>query len=383
MGDCLLTTIIARQIKEVDFPGCHLTWVIGDRFREVLNNNPHVDEVVTVSAGKERSSFMSARYGVRAFVAAMAESGKRFDKVFVLDLDEKNMAFLWGTCRSIYMRMYHELYGHRVTVSPEPVVVLADSEVEKVHAFCHKNKLDEPGAFPILIEYSPNSGQSIMNKERALSLAEGLVAKFPHVLCVLSSKEPVCAKSSRIIDGSELSYRENAELINHCRLLVGANSGITWLNASTWSKKIPMVQDVVMDFTDNLTGLSFSVEMDYKNVGASTENLIELRSVDFDALFECVCDVVGSSFAEAKAKHAEIQVPVSEYMYQCYATKHKTDGSVGGVSFGGLPNARTCNNLTVRLFDFLPFLSIKRKKNQVRVRLFGIPLLKIKERSLR
>jgi len=383
MGDCLLTTTIARQIKEVDYPGCHLTWLIGERFREVLDNNPHVDEVVTVPTGNDRFSFVSARQGVRACVAAMIASGKSFDKVFVVDLDEKNMSWLWGTCRSIYFRIYHELYGHRVTVSPEPVIVLTDSEVQKVRAFCHKNKLDESSAFPILIEYSPNSGQSPMSKERALALAEGLIAKYPHVRCVLSSKEPVRAKSDRIIDGSELSYRENAELLNHCRLLVGANSGITWLNASTWANKIPMVQDVVADFTDIQTGLSFSVEMDYKNVGASTEHLIELRSATFEVLLQCVCDVVESSFAAAKSKHAEMQIPVSEYMYRCYAIKHRADGTGEEGPFVGQAHVNVVNNLTIQLFDILPILSIRRKKSQTRVRLFGVPFLKIKERVRR
>ncbi len=43
-GDCLYATAIARQIK-VDFPGCHLTWAIGSLSRQVLANNPDIDQV--------------------------------------------------------------------------------------------------------------------------------------------------------------------------------------------------------------------------------------------------------------------------------------------------------------------------------------------------
>ena len=43
-GDCLFATLVARQIKR-DHPGCHLTWVIGDKFASILDGNPHVDAV--------------------------------------------------------------------------------------------------------------------------------------------------------------------------------------------------------------------------------------------------------------------------------------------------------------------------------------------------
>jgi ADP-heptose:LPS heptosyltransferase len=380
MGDCLLTTTIARQIKEVDYPGCHLTWVVGERFRGVLDNNPHVDEVVVVPTGKSQSSFMMARFGVRAFVDEMIADGAQFDKVFVLDLDEKNRSQMWGTCRSIYFRTYHELYGNRVTVSPEPVIVLSEAEVLNVKAFCAKNKIDAIDAYPIIIECSPRSGQSPMTPEFARDLAERLIEKYPNVRCVLSSNKSIKTTSDRIIDGSAISYRENAELLNHCKLLVGANSGITWLNASTWARKIPMVQNVVADFSDDSTSLSYSVEMDYKNMGCSTENLIELRSADVGAVFQCVARIMDSSFKETKAQYAEIRVGVSEYMYRCFAIKSANDAKE---KYDGV-NRQACASVAcdrvVKLFDCLPILSLKRRRNQVRVKLLGIPILKIIER---
>lgn len=379
MGDCLLSTIIARQIKEVDYPGSHLTWVVGDRFKEVVENNPHVDEIIVLPVGKERDAFMSLRYSVRAYVDELVREGRVFDKIIILDLDEKNAPYLWGTCRSIYFRLYHEIYGQKVTVSPEPVIRLKEGEVKKVRDFCREHGLAD--AYPILIEYSPNSGQSMMNKQLAVELANKLIEKYPHVKCVLTSHERIATESAQIIDGSVLSYRENAELLNHCKLLIGANSGITWLNASTWAKKIPMIQSVVSDFSDNSTELSFSVEMDCKYVGDSTENLIELRSPAFEELYKCVCEVVDSSFDEVKSKHKEIETPASEYMYRFYQRKHKSNlNSAARCESDGQKTSvfPAFAKLKVSLFNFFPLATMRQKRHQIDIKILGIPFLKIK-----
>ncbi|MEI8205638.1 MAG: hypothetical protein WCG03_02050 [Kiritimatiellales bacterium] len=376
MGDCLLTTTIARQIKEIDYPGCHLTWVIGERFKEVIENNPHVDEVIVLPMHPS----VSLRYGVRAYVDELKSEGKVFDKTMVLDLDAKNAPHVWGTCRSIYFRIYQEVYGHRVTVSPEPVICLREDEVGRVKTFCRNHEIDGLNSYPILIEYSPASGQSMMDQETALDLAVKIVEKYPHVKCILSSKDRIKTPSAQIIDGSILSYRENAELLNHCKLLVGANSGITWLNASTWSKKIPMIQDVMADFTDNNTEISFSVEMDCKCVGASTKNLIELHSPTVDELYKCVCEVIDSSFDEVKSKYKGIDTPVTEYMYRFYESKHKLNlmGTERKKPLSQTSVFPAYAKLKFYIFNLIPIMTMRQKRGQINIKLFGIPFLKIK-----
>jgi len=46
-GDCLMATTVARQIKN-DYPGCHLTWAISRQCKQVIENNPFVDEIWSV-----------------------------------------------------------------------------------------------------------------------------------------------------------------------------------------------------------------------------------------------------------------------------------------------------------------------------------------------
>lgn len=357
LGDCLLTTTIARQIKEVDYPGCHLTWLVGDMFAQVLVNNPHVDEVVPIPLPYENGAVIRARRQVPDIIDGMFRDGRRFDKVFTFDLGENSpqdrLAF--GTFRSIYFRIYLELYRRRVTVAPEPVLVLGKDEVAKVAEFVARHGLNDGACYPVLIECEPRSMQSKMNSKRALALAGKLVEEFPKVTCILSRKEPLKTGNSRIIDASELSYRENAELLRHCQLLVGANSGITWLNASTWAKEIPMVQNVSSSF--NNVGISYSVEMDYRSVGASTENLIELDDADDDTLHGCVKYVLTNSFQEAKKVYPERAGSMVDYLAPHYLKKR-----FGRDTISDGCRSQEFTKTKYRLFGFIPVMTVRKTK---------------------
>src|SRR5882757_6463460 len=46
-GDCLYATTIARQIKQ-DHPGCHLTWAIADYCKNIILNNPYIDDTLVI-----------------------------------------------------------------------------------------------------------------------------------------------------------------------------------------------------------------------------------------------------------------------------------------------------------------------------------------------
>ena len=67
-GDCLFATLIARQIKR-DHPGCHLTWVIGDKFASILEGNPHIDAVYKIALGSRQEAFSSGWEKAKIWVA--------------------------------------------------------------------------------------------------------------------------------------------------------------------------------------------------------------------------------------------------------------------------------------------------------------------------
>lgn len=46
-GDCLYATTVIKQLK-IDHPDCHITWAIADKYKSILNLNPHVDQVCAI-----------------------------------------------------------------------------------------------------------------------------------------------------------------------------------------------------------------------------------------------------------------------------------------------------------------------------------------------
>lgn len=288
-GDCLLVTPIARQIKEVDYPGCHLTWMIGTRHKQVLLNNPYIDEIIDVpiSSAEDRKK-------IPVFLDDLKKKGFFFDKIVVTDLIADNYKYFYCTLRTSFFRTY----GKPLTVSPEPVISLLPEEVERVADFARKHGLTDGGCYPVLFECSPLSCQSTMNVEKAIKISRRVIASYPQVKFILSTKDKLPDADDHIIDGSVLSWRENAELTKYCKLLVGCSSGITWLNMSDWAAKIPTVQSISNNFMDGV--ISPSLEIDLMYLGLSTEKVIEFVDPEDEKLIDCICWVIKDSFAGAK-----------------------------------------------------------------------------------
>jgi hypothetical protein len=285
MGDCLLVTTIARQIKEVDYPGCHLTWMIGKQYKDLLLNNPYVDETIVVDASRDD------RNKIPFFVESANQS---FDKIFITDFFIENYRHFFGTTRSAFFRTY----GKKIVVPVEPLIFLTDREVTRVASFVKKHGINDADCYPILVEFAPQSKQSNMDFAMARRVATNMIREHPKTKFIFSSKEPLPDKSDTIIDASVLSWRENAELTKYCKLLLGASSAITWLNTSNWAAKIPMIQFLRSEYMWGV--LSPSVELDFMYWGLSTDGLIEITDGNEDELVDCLCRIVGQSFDDAR-----------------------------------------------------------------------------------
>lgn len=363
IGDCLLVTTVAKQIKERDYPNCHLSWMILDKCKQVIENNPYVDEVIPIY----EDSIVEARTKISQFIKELEKQGKTFDKIIITDNDISNKKIWFGPLRSMYHRVYQELTGNKITISPEPVIYLSDSEKQKADEFAKKHKLDEEDCISILFECMPQSGQSTMTLEKALKIASKFVKKYPNLKFVLSSKDSFQSPNKNIIDGSELSYRENAQLINHCKLLIGVSSGITWLNTSNWSNKIPMIQ-YIKRYEDYFPTFSASALLDFKTLGESTENLIELYCTSDDKnLTDCISDILENSFQQAKLNFPLESVSPTEYLGKMYVAQNCTE------------DEDKKYKTKMYFLGVIPIkVTVKEYNSKRKISLLGIPILKEK-----
>lgn len=300
-GDCLYATAVARQIK-VDYPGCHLTWAVGSMCRDIIEGNPDVDAVWEFPVAGH--SEMTAAWEKFYAEAAAARNRGEYDELFLTQISPDNFRNFDGTVRASIFRGY----PGAITVPVAPVVRLSPEQVARVAAFVERNGLRDQKRV-ILFEFASMSGQSFAGPEFALAVSAEILARVPDARIVLASHLPVSATDSRIIDGSVLSFKENAELTKYCALLIGCSSGLSWLCTSDWAKPLPTIQ-----LLRRRTSVFASFVHDHEHFGLPTQGIIEMTECPPGRVAACVATVFAAGFAQARRSfHEEIALDFDHY----------------------------------------------------------------------
>jgi hypothetical protein len=302
MGDCLYATAIARQIK-TDFPGCHLTWAVSSWCRQVIEENPYVDDVWEIPLRSVRD--IHDAWPVFAREARARRRRGEFDEIFLTQIPPANYSRFDGTIRASIFRGYNR----PITVPVTPVMCLRDDEVGEVRRFVAASGLAEK-RHRVLFECASTSGQSFVTPSFATEVARRCLSAEPDCAFVLSSNIPVTSDDPRIIDGSVLRFRHNAELTRYCTLLIGCSSGITWLATSDWARPLPMIQLLRRE-----TSVFASVAHDADHFGLPTENILEMTDTAVAHTVECVLTVFRSGFPVARARfHETLELRLDFYV---------------------------------------------------------------------
>ena len=300
-GDCLYATTVARQIKN-DYPGCHLTWAVGSLYRTILDGNPYIDDVWEFPLSTRND--LLDRWQMFEDEALKRKSLGDFDEIFLTQVFPNNLRYFDGTLRSSIFRAYE----NPITVPVAPVLRLSPKEVESVRLFALSHLLSERKNV-VLFECSPKSGQSFVYLQFALDVSMKLIEEVPDTCIILSSSESFHITDKRIIDGSVLSFRENAELTKYCTLLVGCSSGISWLCTSDWAKPLPMVQ-----LLSKGTNMYASFVYDHEFQGIAVDTIIEMTDCSEHKLFQCLKAILTEGFDAARMRyHESIRVGFSFY----------------------------------------------------------------------
>ena len=287
-GDCLYATAIARQIKK-DYPGCYLVWAIASFCKDILDDNPFVDEVMEVATVRKSNTAEFRRFKKEVY----RKNG--FDEIFVTTNMDYNQAYYDGCIRSNIFNAY----PNPVTVPIQPVVRIDNLEHKKVKDFAEKHELNSY-INVILFEYAPQSGQSMMSKDFALHIAEELTVDGKTAV-ILSSANKIDHPNKAIIDGSVLNFRETIAFTHYCTFLLGSSSGITWASTSDAGKQLPMVQ-----LLNAGTTWVNPISRDFKRFGFSTENVIELIDFNAEKIIECVQTALKGFSAAKKAFNQDV-----------------------------------------------------------------------------
>ena len=297
-GDCLFTTLVARQIKR-DHPGCHLTWVIGDKFASILDGNPHVDAVHKIVLSSREEAFSSGWEKAKTWVTDQVRIGD-LEKAYFTQIFPDNLRYYDGLIRTTI----YGAYGKPITGPPLPEVFLTEAENQNVADFAAKHCLrDFKHVF--LFECGPGSGQSPLTPARAEVVAHALVKDHPEVVFLMSSNESLVQPSPQVVDASCLTYRENAALARHCTGLIGCFSGITVLTTSTAGKALPMLQILTKPNEIFRWG---SVAMDFRRVRLDESRVIEMAEPSDTRIIGCIEKWLSESHSAARRQFHEESV---------------------------------------------------------------------------
>lgn len=304
-GDCLFATVIARQIKEVDFPNCHLTWAVNSKCKQSVLLNPYVDEVWEIPT---RNS-LTATDEWEAFVREVEERKEKgdFDFVFLTQIMGDNYLNYDGGIRS----STYNNYPNKITVSHQPVIRLSQEEIENVRRFAEKNQLSKYKQV-ILVECGPDSFESALNIKTASGLAQAMTLENKDIAFILSSNKQIEPSSPNIIDGSCLSFRENAELTKYCTLFIGCASGISWIAMTDWAKRLNMILVINQDHP-----VMPSIVYDQEYLTLPTGHIIEIKNNrdSMETVKKCLNAVLTSGFSVAKKSfHEKIKLKHSHYL---------------------------------------------------------------------
>ena len=187
-GDCLYATLIARQIKR-DYPGSHLTWVIGDKYASVLEGNPHVDKIYEIPVKGVKDALSIGWAEARKWVQSQLNESI-FQKVYYTQILPDNAACYDGLIRSTTYRSY----GKPIDGPHNPVLVLTAAEKNRVENFIRINGIHRAER-AFLFECGARSGQSPMTPPRAEKLADTLARLHPSAVFILSSDTAVSRPS--------------------------------------------------------------------------------------------------------------------------------------------------------------------------------------------
>ena len=305
-GDCLYATVIAKQIKEIDHPGCHLTWAVNSKCKQSILHNPHVDEIWEVKTEKLLTT--DAEWDSFTKDAEERKRKGEFDVIYYTQVIGKNTVNFDGGIRS---SMYNN-YPHPITVSKQPVIRLSEEEIANVKRFADENQLSRY-KHVILLECGPDSFKSTLNPATARGFAEQFAGIYPDAAIILSSNKKIAKGSPQVMDASVLSFRENAELTKYCTFFIGCSSGISWLGTTDWAKSL---QKIII--TNKSSNYTFSMYYDHLYAGLPTDDIIEFQESD-DAvvkLMGCIRSVLDESFEEAKRKyHNPNKIAPHRYIY--------------------------------------------------------------------
>ena len=206
------------------------------------------------------------------------------------------------------------MYKRQVPV--QPIVVLSEEEKNQVKLFAEKNHLQNYKEV-ILFECAPSSGQSLVNVNFAIGIATQMTKSQTDCCFILSSPTAINSNNARIIDASELSFRENAELSKYCSFLIGCSSGITWICSSSAAKQLNTLQ-----LLNKNSGIYAGLNFDLAAWQLPNGHVVEMTEYNQDKVMQCLQSYFNNGLETCRKQYNQTYQPNLMHLYTVAGFMH-------------------------------------------------------------
>jgi ADP-heptose:LPS heptosyltransferase/SAM-dependent methyltransferase len=213
-GDILNCTPIARQLR-LDHPDARITWITSERFAFLLDQNPHIDELMAVpgdpkALADRMEEFRRLRPWTRFIDPAPYRNYQLAPGGSLLEIIRASAGLTWSAPPRSVMRLkpeeIAEARAYWATL-PEGLRILLETDF-----LSDQSPWTDACAFEVLDVFRDLDPALVFTSRRRPAFLDELQARHPKVFWC------------------ELGFRPNAELYNLCDAFIGVSSGLSCLS---------------------------------------------------------------------------------------------------------------------------------------------------------
>ncbi|MBT4030667.1 MAG: lipopolysaccharide heptosyltransferase I [Campylobacteraceae bacterium] len=265
MGDVIHAMVVLQFIKK-QIPSCQIDWIVEDGFKGVLENNPHIDNILAVnlkSIKKKKSEIFNQikllneyaknQYDIvidaqglikSAIVAKIVGEKKVGSKIVGFDKDSTREGIAsWFYNETVNIAYDKNVIDRNCTlISKSLDISISKEDILNKEPFLYSEKIDNDSGNNILFVVGASKENKMYPKELFLEIANNLQDEKIEVVWASEEENKIAHYLEQ--NGSNICMCEKMNLdklklkIQNSKLLIGADTGPTHM---AWALNIPSI----------------------------------------------------------------------------------------------------------------------------------------------
>ena len=265
MGDVIHAMVVLQFIKK-QIPSCQIDWIVEDGFKGVLENNPHIDNILAVnlkSIKKKKSEIFNQikllneyaknQYDIvidaqglikSAIVAKIVGEKKVGSKIVGFDKDSTREGIAsWFYNETVNIAYDKNVIDRNCTlISKSLDISISKEDILNKEPFLYSEKIDNDSGNNILFVVGASKENKMYPKELFLEIANNLQDEKIEVVWASEEENKIAHYLEQ--NGSNIYMCEKMNLdklklkIQSSKLLIGADTGPTHM---AWALNIPSI----------------------------------------------------------------------------------------------------------------------------------------------